>query len=67
VSNDQIDDRIEAKTGEVIGSVSSRMKRTGAAASSPGSAPAASPEASIGRDELRDGLTPEQRRMLDNL
>lgn len=64
---DQIDDRIEAKTGEVIGSVSSRMKRTDAAASSPGSAPAASPEASIGRDELRDGLTPEQRRMLDNL
>lgn len=65
---DLIDDRIEAKTGEVIGSVSSRVKRTDAAASAPGpskSAPAT--EAKIGRDELSDGLTPEQRRMLDEL
>ena len=64
---DQIDDRIEAKTGEVIGSVSSRMKRSGAAASSPSSSAAEAPASKIGRDELADGLTPEQRRMLDEL
>ena len=59
---DQIDDRIEAKTGAVIGSVRSKM--TGATASD--SMPP-SPAASAGRAELNDGLTPEQRRMLDNL
>ena len=68
---DQIDDRIEAKTGEVIGSVSARIKRSDAAASAPSSGAASStstsPESKIGRDELNDGLTPEQRRMLDEL
>lgn len=68
---DQVDDRIEAKTGEVIGSVSSRMKRSDAAASSP-AAPATGSASTTrstdaGRDELADGLTPEQRRMLDEL
>lgn len=62
---DLVDDRIEAKTGEVIGSVSSRMKRTDAAASASPAAP--SQESKVGRDELADGLTPEQRRMLDEL
>lgn len=62
---DLIDDRIEAKTGEVIGTVSSRMKRSDAAASAP--AAAVSTESKIGRDEVSDGLTPEQRRMLDEL
>ncbi|MGL3149514.1 hypothetical protein ACSS7Z_04065 [Microbacterium sp. A82] len=59
---DQIDDRIEAKTGAVIGSVRSKMTGTTASDSMP-----PSPAASSGRAELNDGLTPEQRRMLDNL
>lgn len=61
---DLVDDRIEAKTGEVIGSVSSRIGRTDAAASA--STPP-SPSARAGQAELKDGLTPEQRRMLDGL
>jgi len=76
---DQVDDRMEAKTGEVIGSVSSRItgghpkaptsSPTGASSSDAASSSAASsaPESKIGRDELNDGLTPEQRRMLDEL
>jgi hypothetical protein len=42
------------------------LKRSDAAASSPASSAASAPEAKAGRDEL-DGLTPEQRRMLDEL
>lgn len=64
---DQIDDRIEAKTGEVIGSVSARVGRRDAKVSAPSSSPSPSPAAKAGRDELNDGLTPEQRRMLDEL
>jgi len=67
---DLIDDRMEAKTGQIIGSVSSRMKHNDAdaAASAPSSAPpAASASASSARAEVDDGLTPEQRRMLDEL
>lgn len=61
---DLVDDRIEAKTSAVIGSVSSKVTRSGAAASA---SPEPSPQAQTGRDELHDGLTPEQRRMLDEL
>lgn len=61
---DLVDDRIEAKTGEVIGSVTSKVRRADATASD---SPAASPQTKAGRDELKDGLTPEQRRMLDEL
>lgn len=63
---DQIDDRMEAKTGELIGSVTSKVTGRGAAASAPSSA-APSPDAAAGHAELDDGLTPEQRRMLDEL
>lgn len=61
---DLVDDRIEAKTSSVIGSVTSKVRGTDAAASD---SPAPSPQAKAGRDELKDGLTPEQRRMLDEL
>lgn len=67
---DLVDDRIEAKTSEVIGAVSSKVAGSGAKASaSPSPSPQAtsSPQATTGRDELKDGLTPEQRRMLDEL
>lgn len=61
---DLVDDRIEAKTSAVIGSVRSKVTGSGATASD---SPAPSPQAKAGRDELKDGLTPEQRRMLDEL
>ncbi|MGO3234651.1 MAG: hypothetical protein ACTIKT_14415 [Microbacterium sp.] len=62
---DLVDDRIEAKTGQVIGSVTSRMRGKDAAAPASPSTP--SKESKIGSNELADGLTPEQRRMLDEL
>ena len=69
---DQIDDRIEARAGAVYDSVQAKARRTdapatsGSAASSAPSAPE-SPATRAGREELADGLTPEQRRMLDEL
>lgn len=61
---DQVDDRLRAKAGElydvVQGKVSSR--RTASASSAP-----ATPGTAEAREELQDGLTPEQRRMLDEL
>ncbi|MFK4759456.1 hypothetical protein ACI3KS_00830 [Microbacterium sp. ZW T5_45] len=65
---DQVDDVIRAKTGEVYDTVRARVSgRTDAAA--PGAErPADSPAAAEGRRELKDdGLTPEQRRLLDEL
>ncbi|CAN7246672.1 MULTISPECIES: hypothetical protein [unclassified Microbacterium] len=67
---DQIDDRLRAKAGEIYDSVQARVQGGAKAPSSAPSAPAAppeSPETRAARDELRDGLTPEQRRMLDEL
>jgi len=76
---DQVDDRIEAKTGEVIGSVSSKLHRADATSSASASrgttaqsstAPgttAPTQASHIGHTELGDGLTPEQRRLLDEL
>jgi len=64
---DQIDDRMRAKAGEIYDSVQARVK---SGAKSPSSAPAAPPESTetrAARDELSDGLTAEQRRMLDEL
>lgn len=62
---DQIDDRLHTKASQVYDAVQSRVQ-----GSPRGSAPAASapesPETSAARAELKDGLTPEQRRMLDN-
>ncbi|MGM7670961.1 hypothetical protein [Microbacterium sp. A93] len=65
---DQIDDRIEAKTGQVIGSVQSKMTGRRSSGGAPTPADAGSQNATAaGQDELRDGLTTEQRRMLDEL
>ncbi len=61
---DLVDDRIETKTGAVIGSVASKVSRADAAPSAPRTAP---PQAKPERADLDDGLTPEQRRMLDEL
>lgn len=66
---DQIDDRLRAKAGEIYDSVQARV--TGGAKSTPAAtAPAPAPETAetaAARDELKDGLTAEQRRMLDEL
>lgn len=67
---DQVDDRIEARTGAVFDTVQSKVK--GGRASTAGAADASasttqSRSTAAGREELHDGLTPEQRRMLDEL
>jgi len=65
---DRIDDRLHAKASEVYDSVSATLrqaqgrKRGDATASVPDS-----PATAEARQELNDGLTPEQRRMLDEL
>ncbi|MBT2494843.1 hypothetical protein J7E45_04415 [Microbacterium sp. ISL-59] len=68
---DQIDDRMRAKAGEIYDSVQARVKG-GRAKPAPATTTATraapeSPETTAARDELADGLTPEQRRMLDEL
>jgi hypothetical protein len=66
---DLVDDRVESKTGEVYDSVQSRMNRT--PSEPPRTTTTASPadagRAGAAREETADGLTPEQRRMLDEL
>lgn len=65
---DQIDDRIRAKTAEIYDSVRARVQGGRSASTTPtASTTAESPETTAARDELQDGLTPEQRRMLDEL
>ncbi|GAA5038770.1 hypothetical protein ACFQRL_01925 [Microbacterium fluvii] len=61
---DAIDDKVEARAGALYDSATGgiRGSKTDAAATSP-----ASPAAAEGRAELNDGLTAEQRRMLDDL
>lgn len=63
---DVIDDRVEAKAGAVFDSVQSKVKG-GRVSSADASAPAASSQTAAAREELKDGLTPEQRRMLNDL
>jgi len=67
---DQLDDRLRAKASEVYDTVSATLRRAqgpnsgDAAASAPAPDSPATAEA---RQELNDGLTAEQRRMLDEL
>jgi len=63
---DLVDDVLRRKTGEVYDSVHARL-RGGSDASNRGESAPDSPATRAGRDELNDGLTPEQRRMLDDL
>ena len=64
---DQVDDRLRAKASELYDAVQGRVsgKKSAPAAAAPGS-PAA-PATAEARTELHDGLTAEQRRMLDEL
>lgn len=59
---DQIDDRVRAKAGQLYDGVRTKVRG--------GAAPTQAPESAqtrAGRAELDDGLTAEQRRMLDDL
>ncbi len=65
---DQIDDKLHAKAGEIYDVVQSRVKGGGTKPTASAPAPEReTPETAAARDELKDGLTPEQRRMLDEL
>ncbi|NYF15762.1 hypothetical protein HDC37_000574 [Microbacterium sp. AK009] len=63
---DVIDDRVEAHAGALYDRAT-RTKTTGADATAPRPAVGDSRATAQGRKELRDGLTEEQRRMLDEL
>ncbi len=64
---DRVDDRLHAKAEEVYDAVQARTGRQGSPAST-SAGPAAEPSATgQARAEASDGLTPEQRRMLDEL
>ncbi|WP_424936447.1 MULTISPECIES: phage holin family protein [Bacteria] len=69
---DQIDDRVQTKAGELYDAAESRIGGSGrkeqSADAPPVPTPPTDPSATrAGREELKDGLTPEQRRMLDEL
>lgn len=63
---DAIDDRVEARAGALYDRATGSRATTDAAAPPALTVPP-SPEAAAGRRELQDGLTDEQRRMLDEL
>jgi len=65
---DQIDDALTRKAGELYDAAGARISgaRSGSGSSAEPSA-TSSPATAAGREELKDGLTPEQRRMLDEL
>ncbi|GAB3630854.1 hypothetical protein GCM10027421_02070 [Microbacterium shaanxiense] len=67
---DLVDDRIEARAGAVFDTVQSKVKGGRASTTASTDAPATGPQSgatAAAREELDDGLTPEQRRMLDEL
>lgn len=65
---DRVDDRIEARTGSLYDRARGRGTATSSGATDAGPSSAAPRvETRDARQELDDGLTPEQRRMLDDL
>lgn len=62
---DRVDDRIEARAGGFYDAAASRIG--GAPAAPSQGTPHPNPAAEAGRRELKDGLTDEQRRLLDDL
>lgn len=73
---DQIDDALSRKAGELYDAAGARISASRRGSASPTSSAASVPSApsagssratAAGREELQDGLTPEQRRMLDEL
>lgn len=63
---DLIDDRIESRAGALYDSATTRVRGGQSTVDAVAQAPD-SPAPSAGRRELKDGLTDEQRRMLDEL
>ncbi len=63
---DMIDDRIEKVAGDLYDKAETAINDNNAKSTPTTPAPE-SPETRAARDELKDGLTPEQRRMMDNL
>ena len=67
---DQIDDALSRKAGELYDAAGAKIsgsRRGSSAPASSASAAASSSATAAGREELQDGLTAEQRRMLDEL
>ena len=67
---DLIDDRIEARTGAVFDTVQSKVRGGKDSTTGRADATATGPQTNAtaaAREELDNGLTPEQRRMLDGL
>lgn len=65
---DQVDDRLRAKASELYDVVQAKVSGSGKKSAPVSTAPSAeSPATAEARAELSDGLTPEQRRMLDEL
>lgn len=64
---DAIDDRIEAHTGRLYDKATGRAVGTDAASPATSAPSVPTPQARAARRELNDGLTDEQRRMLDEL
>lgn len=62
---DAIDDRVEAKAGEIYDAAGATLR--GGAGAPAGTPAPETPETRAARTELNDGLTPEQRKMLDDL
>ncbi|MBV0894232.1 hypothetical protein [Microbacterium sp. NC79] len=63
---DMIDDRIEKVAGDLYDKAESAVNEKNAGAQ-PASPSPESPATRAARDELKDGLTPEQRRMMEDL
>lgn len=61
---DAIDDRVESRAGALYDRATGRPTATATASDAPA---VPTPEAQAGARELKDGLTDEQRRMLDEL
>ena len=68
---DQVDDKLRAKAAQlydvVQGKVQASRTSSPAQTGAPASPAAEAPDTAAARAELQDGLTPEQRRMLDEL
>lgn len=60
---DRLDDRFRTAAGELYDAAEARLGRRSATADTPPQPPTTA----AGRQELKDGLTPEQRKLLDEL
>ncbi|MBO0980058.1 hypothetical protein [Microbacterium sp. SD291] len=64
---DQLDDRMRGKAAQVYDTVHAKVSARGTKPTASAARTPDAPATAQAREELRDGLTPEQRRMLDEL